>query len=353
MMATGARQASVLWTTATSSNAQPWTFCELASFVILYYDFCLTLSQEVAHIWSGPFSRPALLFFLNRYPMLLGNVVFIIFDIAGMRVTPEGCVSFNIAHQVLLVFAQMFVSVLLALRIDAIYAHAKPVRILLLCLGAVLAAIACWACFSQKIGRPPVRGTLDSHHCFDNDTILANRVAMAWGAQAVFDVVVFALTVWHSLQRRRRGFRNNLLTHVYQGGAMYFGAITFANTLNMVSLMYKPWEMYVRGTLTNVASSICVTMMSRLILHLYEVAPVPTSTLNEPNVLSIGSLFATELTQRAEGIDEAWNEEDHTAVGHARESAGMGSPEEVVSAMELNQRTSTGRRTPEYVMQNR
>lgn len=56
---------------------------------MLYYDFCLTLSQEIAHIWSRPLSRPALLFFLNRYPMLLGSIAFVLFDIAGMRVTPE------------------------------------------------------------------------------------------------------------------------------------------------------------------------------------------------------------------------------------------------------------------------
>lgn len=50
-------------------------------------------------------------------------------------------------------------------------------------------------------------------------------VAMAWGAQAVFDFVVFALTMWHSLRRRRRGLRNHLLIHVYQGGAIYFGCV--------------------------------------------------------------------------------------------------------------------------------
>lgn len=88
------------------SDSQPGAFCELASFgehvhdlklrsdfnlapVILYYDFVLTFSQEIAHIWPRPLSRPALLFFINRYPMLFGNVAFILFDIVGIRVTSK------------------------------------------------------------------------------------------------------------------------------------------------------------------------------------------------------------------------------------------------------------------------
>ncbi|VDB90086.1 unnamed protein product [Peniophora sp. CBMAI 1063] len=347
MMSTDAPLASALWIPHSPPDSQPGAFCELASFVILYYDFSLTFSQEIAHIWPRPLSRPALLFFFNRYPMLFGNVAFILFDIVGVQVTSKGCDSYNIAHQVLIVFAQGFVSVLLALRIDAIYEHAKPVRYLLVFLGIALLAVACWACFGETIGGPSVSRVVNSHNCFENDRNMASRIAIAWGAQAVFDVSAFALTVWHSFRRRRRGFTNDLLIHVYQGGAVYFGVIVLANTINLVSLTFQPWEAYVRGSFTNVASCICVTMMSRLILHLYDVAPVPASTLNDMNVLSVGSLFATELTQRAEGSEETWHEDDPTAIGHADGQDAMPSSEGEY-AVELEQRTGSRRRASEH-----
>lgn len=67
--------------------------------VLLYYDFALTFSQEIVHIWPHPLSRPALLFLLNRYPMMFGSVAFILLDVAGMRVTPKVRVASEIGPE--------------------------------------------------------------------------------------------------------------------------------------------------------------------------------------------------------------------------------------------------------------
>lgn len=42
---------------------------------LLYYDYILTFPAEVSHMWSQPISANALLFLLNRYVALLGNIV--------------------------------------------------------------------------------------------------------------------------------------------------------------------------------------------------------------------------------------------------------------------------------------
>ena len=88
-------------------------------------------------------------------------------------------------------------------------------------------------------------------------------------------------------------------------------------------------------------------MMSRLILHLYDVAPVPASTMNDMNVLSVGSLFATELTQRAEGSEETWQEDDPTAIGHA-DGRDATPSSEAEYAVEMEPRTRPRRRASEH-----
>ena len=93
--------------------------------------------------------------------------------------------------------------------------------------------------------------------------------------------------------------------------------------------------LYTAGVPNDICYSICVTMMSRLILHLYEVAPIPISTPNDAGVLSVGSLFATELTQGGNTSDDTWREEDATAVGHADDLVRARSPEDGVD-IELN-----------------
>ncbi len=42
---------------------------------MLYYDYLLTLTAEVSHIWPQPISLNIFLFFLNRYLAVFGNIV--------------------------------------------------------------------------------------------------------------------------------------------------------------------------------------------------------------------------------------------------------------------------------------
>jgi hypothetical protein len=45
---------------------------------ILYYDYALTFEDERRLFWKSPWTRSSLLFFINRYPMLLGNLALLV-----------------------------------------------------------------------------------------------------------------------------------------------------------------------------------------------------------------------------------------------------------------------------------
>lgn len=44
------------------------------SAALLYYDFILTIPQEVERYWTGRLTWPSFLFFLNRYTAVLGHI---------------------------------------------------------------------------------------------------------------------------------------------------------------------------------------------------------------------------------------------------------------------------------------
>ncbi|KAH8998024.1 hypothetical protein EDB92DRAFT_1317851 [Lactarius akahatsu] len=47
-------------------------------YLILYYDYFLTLSKEVGRFWHpGPHAWASIIFFANRYIALLGHVPFL------------------------------------------------------------------------------------------------------------------------------------------------------------------------------------------------------------------------------------------------------------------------------------
>ncbi|KIK54638.1 hypothetical protein GYMLUDRAFT_48552 [Collybiopsis luxurians FD-317 M1] len=73
----------------------------------------------------------------------------------------------------------------------------------------------------------------------------------------------------HELRILRK-FEISLLVIVLRDGTFYFGIMTFANAIN-ISTFYYPLP-YVRGSLSIFASSISVTMMSRLVFNLHEIA---------------------------------------------------------------------------------
>lgn len=57
---------------------------------LLYYDFVLTIPQEVERYWERKFSLPSFLFFLNRYMSVLCHIPVIIefFGVIPESVSP-------------------------------------------------------------------------------------------------------------------------------------------------------------------------------------------------------------------------------------------------------------------------
>ncbi|TFK31907.1 hypothetical protein BDQ12DRAFT_566085, partial [Crucibulum laeve] len=99
--------------------------------------------------------------------------------------------------------------------------------------------------------------------------------AGAWEALFVYDSIIFGLTIFKTWQTRREhtvtGINIPLASLILRDGKYLFSAkhvMALANLANI--LTFYLCGPFLRGGLSTFASSISVTMMSRLMLNLHE-----------------------------------------------------------------------------------
>ncbi|KAI9459159.1 hypothetical protein BJY52DRAFT_384051 [Lactarius psammicola] len=85
-----------------------------------------------------------------------------------------------------------------------------------------------------------------------------------------------------------------LLDVFLRDGALYFAVMALANLANIFTFYFS--RPALKGFLSTPASCVSVTLCSRLVLHLYEVA-TPASSASES---SLGAMSTVNLTSRIE-----------------------------------------------------
>ncbi|KAE9404328.1 hypothetical protein BT96DRAFT_423936 [Gymnopus androsaceus JB14] len=92
----------------------------------------------------------------------------------------------------------------------------------------------------------------------------------------MYDTLLFGMTLFKSYQARSQPRIKemeglSLFTIIVRDGTMYFGFMALANLVNVLTF-YITGDSLLRGTLSPFASCTSVTLMSRLMLHLLEIA---------------------------------------------------------------------------------
>ncbi|KAF9077915.1 hypothetical protein BDP27DRAFT_1441256 [Rhodocollybia butyracea] len=284
-------------------------------------------ADEVQYLWKRPVSASTALFFVNRYFACFGNAVVTI-SLFSSGLNDSSCAPFHLFRELLLVLTQVFVCgkvpvilvdiedtidspadlVLLTIRIYALYHCSKRILIYMLVTGFTLAGLAIFSIFFGQSSQSKQTGT-GCHTQLPLITSIrtlkllffspfqlssAIEVAAAWEALFLYDSMLFIMTLRkaqktrHELHLERRGI--SLITIILRDGSMYFGVMAFANLIN-ISTFYYPdvrapephtnlhgtrtnpaQQQFLRGAMSTFASATSVTMMSRLMLNLHQIA---------------------------------------------------------------------------------
>ncbi|KAF9003226.1 hypothetical protein BDQ17DRAFT_1355765 [Cyathus striatus] len=239
-----------------------------ASLVILFYDYFLTLSEEVERFWKTKRTNWASTFFyLNRYLSLLGHIpiAFQIFWESRASERLNICLQLLSYHQYLAVVIQTIVGILLIMRTYALYE--RRLRILLgTCAAAAAVIIYGTMCIVKGHKTNITVASLPPFGCTmplsESDSL---RLASAWTGMLCFDILIFVMTVYKSVTRKRE-VNSTLLNVLLLDGAIYFGVMVIAGVTVIVTFrVLPPYERGLTVILTNIMSS---TMISRLMLNL-------------------------------------------------------------------------------------
>ncbi|KAF7322063.1 MCU domain-containing protein [Mycena kentingensis (nom. inval.)] len=244
---------------------------EIAALTILIYDSLLTLDSEITAYWSKPcpkFSLAKILFFLNRYGVILGYIVvsFMHFWTAQPTLQKEKVCHVLSSYLQYFAFAtQLTICVALMLRTYAIYNHSKRILIFM---------IACTLCLICLF----IYGTIDSNSlsaeaagrqlalevgCLNLSTQRASLgPELDYIALILFDFMIFLLTLYrtislHNLTRRipghvggnsvlpvqwfsptQIGGQPSLSAILTRDGTVYFALLAAANISNLLTFVF-------------------------------------------------------------------------------------------------------------------
>ncbi|KAJ3796264.1 hypothetical protein GGU11DRAFT_757663 [Lentinula aff. detonsa] len=205
-------------------------YVELIEFVILVYDYILTFDIEIERFWKHNTKRLApILFFINRYLTLFGNLVLVIFFF-----WPEPILRHHNARTNSRNFQSGAVR----------YSGERCGSILIFSYGKQIGAteenaLQVQLCLTDKtdpaaVDPPSASAQVGSIPSFSNTQGL--HFAYLWIGIFVLDICVIILTLWKTVHLYRSGYvPGGIGALIMRDGLMYFGVITLATLANILA----------------------------------------------------------------------------------------------------------------------
>ncbi|KAI0071350.1 hypothetical protein K474DRAFT_1712537 [Panus rudis PR-1116 ss-1] len=263
-----------------------------ASLTILYYDWLLTLPEEIQLYWRHQWSITSLFYLLNRYCTLLVHIpvaiefyvdvpreTYVDFSVSPVphrtndnHVTSQLPTSRSIPSIVQRSADKRLALVLLTIRTYALYGRSQAILRFLIAWIAITFSVGVWALVvGQRLpGSPPdLIITPWSNSCLTGFSVdQTHYLAVAWAIAMAFDVIIFILTLYKRLQVGRT-LHNSLFTlmELFTSGTISVGTVVIRahEPFVCLSLVQKYRAIIDVTTLTNVIGA---TLMSRLMLNI-------------------------------------------------------------------------------------
>ncbi|KIK55837.1 hypothetical protein GYMLUDRAFT_832492 [Collybiopsis luxurians FD-317 M1] len=252
-------------------NGRQCNYWHMAAISLLFYDHFLTFKTEIKCLWKRQLNSSGCLFFLHRY---FNPIAMVITFVSLFSNLPVSCKAWSNVREGILIVAQLIVTFVMTMRVYALYGCNKRLLYLLFAIIAIFLCVAAITTFTAH-STPPV--ALPSGECSTQlDFNNASRAAVAWMTIFIYDVLIFGLAV-HNAFKTKEEFRMfktfevpvSLRVILLRDGAIYFGVITIINLANILSFYLL--EDCMRGGFGPFASSLSVTLVSRLMLNLHQV----------------------------------------------------------------------------------
>ncbi|KAH7890955.1 hypothetical protein F5I97DRAFT_1923455 [Phlebopus sp. FC_14] len=203
-----------------------------AGSTCLWYDYYLTLDQEVAHIWNAPWTVYKVAFLVNRYSNLFGQTFTLIEETGWIvRDSWDFCERFNLFLTVLPALSTESIHIVVILRAWAIWGCKRRIAVILISIYLVY--------FLLMLGMMIFgSNTSDFQEFYYLNTVeicIDDMPPYVWPvfvASFILDTTVLGLTMW-SLRQHLREFR-----HLYPSSFIRL-LVRDASIFYLVSVLYN------------------------------------------------------------------------------------------------------------------
>ncbi|KAJ7121619.1 hypothetical protein C8R44DRAFT_786561 [Mycena epipterygia] len=167
-----------------------------------------------------------------------------------------------------MLLTQLVVSVVMIIRIYALYGRSARVLWSLIGIASCLIAVTLWSLQQGQHGFPI---TILSGCHLGVVQSASYHLAASWECLFAFDTIIFTMTIYNAYMTRRRiGQLSSMPIYslLIRDGAMYFAAVALANLANIITFLIN--GPLIPGSLATFATCMSVVMMARLMLNLHE-----------------------------------------------------------------------------------
>lgn len=281
---------------------RPNQYYILASSVVFYYDFALTLPQEIKHIWSSKFSRINVLLIALRYITAIGYVPILWLTFSpAFQEDPSLCIKLDKLPGIIGIVCQSLTSAFLIIRLFAIYDKRKWILYITVPLGLLNIALSCFA-----IARAEPGVANNVQFVFEGGTNVENIVSsvcfvtpvtsgqtlhyeLSYIAIILFDTLIFILSVSRlgRMYRAKRLFHpeSSIVNTILRDGTILYATLSISNVFNFIAFMLVYWGktnavglsnegigifLVSSGTNNELTHALSVILVSRIVFNLRE-----------------------------------------------------------------------------------
>ncbi|PFH47453.1 hypothetical protein AMATHDRAFT_67702 [Amanita thiersii Skay4041] len=271
------------------------SYADVASLVLLTFDYLLTLSLEIKYVWFSRWSIIKVLYFVMRYVPFFTMACVVLLDIPGR--SPEACKKLMETCCYGVLIAVFAAEAILTLRIWAIYLRNCKMAVLLLVVYFGM-TISLFVVLPQLltsvkfVGLPFVNGPT----CF---LVAADkRFVIFWFMLAAYDAFQCALLASKAFGAFKHGGSSRLISLVYREGILYYLCIMAMSVVCMILALTSPL-VYLHLT-TEPTHIIHTSLTARVVLHTRQV----TEQCEDASDITIENHLPTSKIIFAHGLKE-------------------------------------------------
>ncbi|KIJ50344.1 hypothetical protein M422DRAFT_245602 [Sphaerobolus stellatus SS14] len=211
-------------------------YFQAISLVILVYDYLITLSDEVALIWTAPWTTARVLFFLTRYSAWIDTSLFSIVHFAREgHLSIPACRALYEAYGWFLSIGVFIAELVFVFRTYALWNKSMRVLFGLFGIGFPITAASFYATYkdTSAVMYKQVPGQQD---CLNVSSPVSNKILLLdFSGVIIFETIILILTVVSAFKQSNLR-RTSLGETLYKDGLMYYVYLTLFTVTNLLVL---------------------------------------------------------------------------------------------------------------------